>query len=72
MTTNDDWSRFVAMMEKAGWKWNPRASWFNWHLEPEKVYCAVTGNTFVIRGGKVSNIGDWRQWLEAGQSPPPF
>lgn len=70
MTTNDDWRRFVAMMEAAGWC----------HLMPVNVFTFSDPVAFPMYSpegtysinGKVSNIGYWRQWLEAGQSPPPF
>jgi len=67
MTNNDDWARFCAMMEKAGWVLtfgNMGVVFFP--LEMEELYEPGFG-LFQER-----KIGDWRTWLEAGQTPPPF
>ena len=73
MTINDDWDRFVAMMKD-----DPQ--WVCVHdLRAQQTYEAGHLRWRVSDGylldtdtGRESNIGDWRQWLEAGQSPPPW
>jgi hypothetical protein len=56
MTSNDDWARFDELMRAAGW-------------EPIEVEgCYRHRETGVEHDAR----HDWRTWLEAGQTPPPF
>lgn len=74
---NNDWARFVAMMEAdpiwRKWTVNGVVEAFvlaEGHVVPSVWYYPESG---VMRWGeRESNVGPWRVWLEAGTSPPPF
>lgn len=63
MTINDDWDRFVAMMEDdQSWTYQGGDSF----ICKAYVYNAHWGYLENRENGRRTNIGDWRQWLEAG------
>lgn len=73
MTNNDDWDRFVAMMEKAGWTLQLRGGPYNemfFYFKGTRYFPSF--GTYENGIGKVSNIGDWRQWYDRRETPPPF
>ena len=60
-----DWQRFCDMMEKAGWR--------NAGLVQDSKG-NTTGRVWIHSNGLTLHmaLGDWRQWLEDRQTPPPF
>ena len=73
MTNNDDWARFCLRMWEQDWVHDPdddevpdTGRWFNGLA----VYWP--NGDFRLGAGPISNVGDWRTWLEAGQTPSPF
>ena len=69
MTNTDDWTRFVEMMEDAGWHLRKDQHYF-YRLNNGNQYHYATGKSIV--GTSRQFIGDWRTWLEAGSTPSPF
>ncbi len=76
MTNQDDRQRFDAMMAGAGWRKLPTQIFEGcWEWSPNPLIRYFSNGQVVTRVGKhdrVSQVGPWRQWLEAGQTPPPF
>ena len=80
MTNTDDWARFCAMMEKASWHRNAEESSFRKEGRGVHLFEHINGAGYRNDGywfypGKdepSGNIGEWRTWLDAGQTPPPW
>lgn len=75
LTNNDDWDRFVAMMEAAKvWRKTSRLrtgmSIICWESTVSDVVYFPDGSTEARHVPDSDN--DWRTWLEAGQVPAPF
>ena len=64
-----DFGRFVAMMEEAGWVYHPNTPNVFRHTRTSAEYNAATGK-WRLSAGSPSWIGDWRQWIEEGRTPP--
>lgn len=76
MTTNDDWTEFVRLMERdPAWRIVNGCDPVRW---TSGVYTYISNGMFLSPHpqsrdhARVSNIGDWRQWYERRQTPAPF
>ena len=76
MTDIDDWTRFCLMMAAAGWEWrtvpedDPTGPVGFWTHRNGCIY--TPAGTIAPGGRREGQAGNWRTWLEAGQSPPPY
>jgi len=68
MTNNEDWTTFCEMMAAAGWEYDKAIKSFV-HKMTNALY---DDKGEYWRNGHWIKIRDWRTWLEAGQTPPPW
>lgn len=62
---SNDWQRFVALMAAAGWRQS--------RVTTDEGGVSVTRSIFRHDNGReYKPQEDWREWLAAGQTPPPF
>ena len=67
-----DYDKFHKMMIDAGWVDTVQTGINGdvFHFGDDTSYYPLSGVIYI--NNRDSDIGDWKQWVEAGQTPPPF
>lgn len=73
MTNQDDWATFCKMMAAAGWEHDQNNNlFFKPQANRDYQACYSPRGTLTLESGKPQFAPHWREWLAAGQTPPPF